>query len=471
MEITLLHKKLLLVCCLGFLISCNLEQNKEVQTWFGGEIINPQSDYVVLTKDNVVIDTIPLDRNNFFKYELTDVEPGLYSFVHREYQLVHIEPGDSIMLRVNTVEFDESLAYSGKGSEKNNFLIDMFLHNEQESKFMPNYYQKDAATFGQALDSMRSVRLKQLNEFNSKNQSSERFKAIAQASIDFDFYAKKEMYPFGHYGSNHLENMTNLPSDFYAYRNNLDYGNHDIFTYYPYYRFLTVHLDNLAYTTYMNRAKFDRNSEIHIRTKLALIDSIITHDSLKDNLMYASARRFVLNSVDSTKNNTIATTFLNNSQSGAKQNEFKKLLNTCNNMVPGNTVPNQVIVTTDNTLKDLHSIINKPTVLFFWTSSSSRHNKRIHSKAAEMKEKYPEFNFYGFCLDSNPKKWLKLVASRAYNKDTEFRFDNPEKAENELVIINPNKAIIVDASGKVVENNTNIFGSSFELELLSLLNK
>lgn len=454
-----------------FLASCVDTKTEDNSTWFGGEIINPNGDYVLLAKNSRLVDTIFLDKDNFFKYRFDSLVPGLYSFIHKEYQLVYIEPGDSIMLRVNTLDFDESLAYTGKGAAKNNYLIEMFLHNEKEQKLMPGFYQKSAEDFSTSLDSMRGLRVEVLERFKYKNETTAGFNEVAQASIDFDYYSKKELYPFAHYGSNHLENMNSLPDDFYAFRTKIDYGDEHIYTYYPYYRYISSFLDNVSYTTYMNRAKFDRTSSIHTIAKLMLIDSVITHDSLKNNLLYATTRRYLVNSNNAESSGQIINLFMDKNSSTEHHSEMKTLYSACEKMIPGNPLPNQMVVTTDNTLKDLHSLINRPTVLYFWSAGSSSHNKRIHKKAAEMKAKYPEFDFFGISVDQNHEKWLKTMKLRTYDSKTEYRFNNATEAEKALVLNSPNKAIIVDSRGNIVENNTNIFGSKFELQLLGFLNK
>lgn len=453
------------------LTGCKTDKQEQTATWFGGEIINPKDDYVLLTKNSRLVDTIYLDKNNFFKYRFDSLVPGLYSFIHKEYQLVYIEPGDSIMLRVNTLDFDESLAYSGTGAAKNNYLIDMFLHNEKEQKLMPSFYQKSPEEFSASLDSMRTIRLEVLNRFKEKYETSSGFNTVAQASIDFDYYSKKELYPFAHYGSNHLENINSLPADFYAFRNQVNYGDAHLYTYYPYYRYITSYLDNVSYTTYMNAARFDRTSPEHTKAKLQLIDSVITHDSLKNNLLYATTRRYLINSKDQESSREIYKLFLDKNSSGKQQKEMKMLQSACDKMIPGNPLPNQMVVTTDNTIKDLHSLINRPTVLFFWSAGSSSHNKRIHKKAAEMRAKYPEFDFIGISVDQNHEKWLKTMALRTFNEKTEYRFNDASTAERALVLNSPNKAIIIDARGVIIENNTNIFGSNFEVQLLGYLNR
>ncbi|MBT3872702.1 MAG: hypothetical protein HOF75_08760, partial [Flavobacteriaceae bacterium] len=113
------------------IISCkNKEDGVPLFTYVGGEIINPKEDYVIFYKDEQFLDSVKLDANNNFIYKAKNIKQGLYSFSHKEYQVFYLKPSDSLMLRVNTLTFDESLSYTGVGAERNNFLMEMFLHNE-----------------------------------------------------------------------------------------------------------------------------------------------------------------------------------------------------------------------------------------------------------------------------------------------------------------------------------------------------
>ena len=163
-------------CCLS---SCTKQQKKANGTFFGGEIVNPNinASAVVLVKNDVAIDTITLDARNRFMYEFKDFNPGLYNFflLNGEAQMVFIEEGDSIMLRVNTIDFDESLSFTGIGAEKNNFLIDLFLKKEEEDGQMKYLYQKTPQAFEKSLDSFYRVRKKMYESFTQKNEVSTAF--------------------------------------------------------------------------------------------------------------------------------------------------------------------------------------------------------------------------------------------------------------------------------------------------------
>ena len=135
-------KNLISLACLVFVLgSCSLKGDSCNATYFGGQIVNPGENFITLSKDDIVIDTIYLDKENNFLTQINIEEEGLYSFKHSlEYQYVYIQPRDSILIRLNNWDFDESLVFSGRGSEKNNFLISLYLQNEEEQISYKTYY-------------------------------------------------------------------------------------------------------------------------------------------------------------------------------------------------------------------------------------------------------------------------------------------------------------------------------------------
>ena len=108
--------------------SCvNKNNDGEFVAYFGGEIVNPNNPYVLFCKDNIVIDSLKLDSNNRFFIKFDSLAPGMYSFKHEpEYQYVYFDKNDSIMVRVNSRDFDNSVAFCGRGDLKNTFLMDLY---------------------------------------------------------------------------------------------------------------------------------------------------------------------------------------------------------------------------------------------------------------------------------------------------------------------------------------------------------
>ncbi|MCH1558318.1 MAG: hypothetical protein L7R87_04290, partial [Flavobacteriaceae bacterium] len=107
-----------------FLLFCSC-QNKQ-NTVFVGKIIKPTNDEIQLLKDEELIDKISINDDGTFKTYVNLKQDGLYNFfLQPEFQYLIINKGDSLVLRLNSLDFDESLVFTGKGSEKNNYLINL----------------------------------------------------------------------------------------------------------------------------------------------------------------------------------------------------------------------------------------------------------------------------------------------------------------------------------------------------------
>ena len=133
--------------------------NENAMTYFGGQIINPKTNYVLFLKDEKVLDTLLLDENNRFLTEMPSLKEGLYRFKHgTEFQYIYLEPADSILVRLNTWDFDQSLVFSGKGSAKNEFLINLYLQNEAEERMMYQNFDLKEKDFQAKIDSLSKER-------------------------------------------------------------------------------------------------------------------------------------------------------------------------------------------------------------------------------------------------------------------------------------------------------------------------
>lgn len=466
-----MHKVIPFILIVFTIFSCNTEKSKqETGAWIGGEIINPNSKNVILTKNEKVIDTIALDNSNRFLYYIENVEKGIYNFLHQEYQMIYLKPSDSLMLRLNTLEFDESLAFTGKGAERNNYLINMFIYNEQESQRMRPFYQLPVEEFLLKMDSMRNLRLDNLDRFTQRANPCDEFLDIAKSNINYDYYGKKEIYPYAHLGRNNIIDIQ-LPDDYYDYFSELDYNNEDLQAYYTYYRYLVRHFDFLAHKAYQNEHPYDAESLIHIINKLKIIDEHVTLDGLKNSLLKTSIRRYIVNCKNASDEKEAIDLFFSLSTDESDIEEIRNISEVSLKLMPGNQLPKLTIIGVDNRQILFSSVIKKPTVLYFWSLNSMNHLRNVHSKVDELKVKYPEFDFLALNTNADKETWKRIINRHGYDKAYEYRFSDPNKAMDLLVINSINKTLILDENGEIIDNHTNLFNATFEEELLSLLNQ
>ena len=152
-----------------FVIGCNTKAPCK-STYFGGKIINPKSDYVVLYKNIIPLDTFFLDKNNSFLGEILSLHEGLYNFKHgNEEQYIYLNPKDSLLIRLNTWKFDETLVFSGIGAERNNLLIDSFLESEKDKKVFNKYYDLSPSEFNSKIIQAEKVKLNRYDDYVSKH--------------------------------------------------------------------------------------------------------------------------------------------------------------------------------------------------------------------------------------------------------------------------------------------------------------
>src|SRR5690606_29758910 len=98
------------------------------------------------------------------------------------------------MVRINVFNFDESLVFCGKGEEKNNFLVEMYLKNQKDRNNTFSTFDLNEKEFLKKADSSYQEALKLYNERKQFILWSDDFDVIAKASVDYPYYAKKEFY-------------------------------------------------------------------------------------------------------------------------------------------------------------------------------------------------------------------------------------------------------------------------------------
>ncbi|MBJ7881440.1 thioredoxin-like domain-containing protein [Gelidibacter salicanalis] len=460
------------------LLCCKQNANEaDSSAYFGGEIINPTNDYVLLFSPNAqteTSDTLYLNENNRFFKKLDPLKSGLYTFIHGgQYQMVLLEPQDSVMLRLNTIDFDESLVFTGSGAKKNNFLVKIFLENEADQSNFMNISQLQPERFEKYIDSVRTERLNELADFSDKKELSDMFDKIAETSINYSYYSTKEMYPFAYYGYRNLRNYKELPSQFYDYRNDIDYNIGSLSNFFIYNRFLYSHFNNMAleefYANSPEDAIFNKNSVVYNLEKLKLMNDRISNDTIKNKLLKSTARDFISMCEDSTAVKEIVASYLDKSSNPEDKNYIKGLSSAINKLKPGKIIPEVELVDYNNEVHKLSTIINKPTVIYFWSSNLKIHYKNSHYKIMDFKKKYPNINFIAININDNDKKyWKKTLDEFKFSSDSEYQFKDPIAAKQTLVLNTVYKMIVIDKDMRIVDSYYNMFHSTFQNKLKEL---
>ena len=435
------------------LASCGIDGPKKSTTFFGGEIVNPSSRTVVLSKGDEVIDSTSLDRNNRFAFSLDSLQDGLYHFNHEpELQYVYLERGDSLMIRLNTLYFDESLVFSGKGEEINNFLLDVFLANEKEIRQIRKLYRLDPKAFKDKIDSLKSSRLAMFQELVRDGNLSERGQKIAKASVVYAYRTYMEEYPFKHKKYTGKQVIEKLPGDFYGYRDELTFNDLDLTYLRPYYNFMNNHVGNLSYVTCSEKCAIKNDvvrNQLHFNLhKLQLIDSLIKEKELKDNLFRYVAFDYLLYVHDKKENNeTFIKRFHELSDNNRHMLEIDALYEGIRNVQPNMLMPDVRVSDLEGNTVSLRQIAtaeDTKSVFYFWSGTNRSHFDYLKKRIRRLSDENPEYRFVGINIRTSDQVWRGLLENSGLDKNLQFRASDFENLKKSLIIDRLNKCIITD---------------------------
>ncbi|MDB4180668.1 hypothetical protein N9611_00265 [Flavobacteriaceae bacterium] len=463
-------KSIHLLFVLLFVVGCKNSDQVASAVFIGGDIINPSNNYVVLYDTQNRIDTLYLNSENRFLYHFTDFKPGIHSFVHGgKHQSILLEVSDSIMMHINTHDFDESIVYNGFGAKKNNYLINLLLKLEKEDSQTNEFYEKSPEEYYQNIETLITQNISELELFLKTNPNSELFKKIAIASIKYHYFMRKELYPYRHFGKNNLTNFKEIPSHFYDFRKEIVYNDLDLKDFYPYYNYLFPHINNLALEQLiLSKEGFnldDHKLEYTIR-KLELIDSLVTNTMIKNNLLKYTTRNFISNSISIDQSYILYQSFLEKSSNDKDKGYIKNLFKNAQGLQPGFPLPPIEVINNKNETLNINTIFDKTSVIYFWDNASRYHFENSHIKVKTLQKMYPNIDFIAININAmHTNVWKNMIYANRFKIDNEYRFSDPSYAKKRLAINYIKKIIIVDKEGVILNSTVDLFAP----EIIKLL--
>jgi len=353
--------------------------------------------------------------------------------------------------------------------------MDMYLLNEVENGKILGFGQKNAEEFDKFYSASRDKKLEKLETFKIKNETSKLFEEIAEASINYEYYAHKELYPLANYKISELDAFKSLPKDFYDYRQNTDYNNEALKDYSPYQSFLRFHFNNLALQDHFAHSKDSVYNKLDIHynlDKLELIDKKVSNEDIKNALLRSVLSQFISVSKNTDDYDDMLKSFRSKSTNKKDIDRATSLVKSYKKLKPGNKIPPVVLLDEDEKEVSLFDIVKQPTVVYFWSKKNKNHLISSHKRVKELNIKYPEFNFIAINTDSilykEQQRILKRYGLKIHN---EYRFKVPKQSKETLFVRPILKVFILNKKGLIENAKANMFNIAFEQELLGLLNQ
>jgi peroxiredoxin len=444
----------------------NKNDNGEYVAYFGGEIVNPNNPFVLFCKDNIVLDTLKLDQKNRFFIKFDSLTPGMYTFKHEpEFQYVFFDKNDSIMVRLNSRDFDNSVAFCGKGDIKNTFLINLYLKNERDKNSMFKVFDYNLKKFSKTIDSSYSETTRLYRQKKQEIKWSDEFDVFAKAAVDFQYYSKKELYPNVHKIRTGNDVYEQIPSNYYDFRSKIDYNNAGLSNYSPFVMYLSHMLNNMGSINYHNHFT---EADLALKTninKMKIADTLLKNEKLKNIMLDNIAFTYLLEDQNMVNNQAFFENYYKFSTDKSKKNEIVKIGAAMQNLKIGNALPDVALVDVAGAKINSSNFKSKETVIFFWTSRAIAHFEGVHKKILNLKKKYPNYNFIAVNLNDSQEDWLKVLKSYQIKGITELRCADFEDIKAKWAINKIHRTIILDKNGKIKNAFTNIFDTTFENNL------
>ncbi len=425
----------------------------------GGQIINPSSNIVSLYQGNWLIDSIELNENNRFFKTYDSLCYGVFKLEHLpgEQNLI-LEKGDSLWFRINTTDFNSSLVFSGRGSAKNNFLIDIYLALQKENSFLASQYSKNSFEFRHIIDSLYNEKRKIWMRFDSLNKLTYRAKVITQASYIYPYANRKERYAI----IRGRKNIIAQDSSYFDFREKLNFAEEDLAYFEPYMTYILNFLNLEA--LHEDESFFEAKNETNFNfRRLEVIDEMIKTPQLKNNLARSVAYEELINFKNFKNHNHFLQHYTAINTSKEYSDEILSLQLALRKMQAQQPLP--VLQLENSEAKHISSnqaLTGTPTVLYFWSQTQMNHYKKTQERVKMFENKFPNYRYVGICIQSYNKLVHDYQKVMEINPKDQYAFVDFEEASEKWVLTLLNKGILIDGEGKIIEGFGNFYSYSFE---------
>ena len=441
----LMYKKYLLI--FSFIIttiSCGFDDNS---TYFVGKILKKTNDKISILKDQVVLNEAVISNDGDFTMVIDSVQDGLYNFKHLpEFQYILLEKKDSLVLRLNAVDFDESLVFTGKGSSKNNYLIDIFLNNENEQSFINSKLRKKPNEFSKIIDSLIQIKMLKFDNFKKLKRSNSTSNQILYNAIKLPLYSKKEAYISNVKNKN---NLNEISQDFYEYRKDVDFNMEILSNFKPYLDYLILRINNESYT---NIKDYSRSQLKYNLDRINFVNDNISNPTIKSKILRYMAFEFLLQEDNLTEIDTFLNEFTKVSLDKNVNLQIKQLYSDISSLQIEKKIPKiELIDNINNKVVSSNLVSDKPIIYVFWSYDQNSHQISLFDRIFDFLKNNYNYNFYCININSDKKKWKETLKYIEKNKNMKhFKTTNFEVMSKKMVLNNLNKIIVTSNKGRII---------------------
>ncbi|WP_233862517.1 hypothetical protein [Tenacibaculum piscium] len=439
-------------------IGCN-ESETIKRTYFGGKIINPKVSYIILSDNYNFKDTIYLKKDNSFLASYKSFKKGLYKFQHGpEYQDVYLEPKDSLLLRLNTWDFDESLVFSGIDAERNNLLIEAFLQTEQDNKDFLSLYNLNQQEFLSEIKTVIKKKEQRIEDYkkNSKTFSND-FSEILKIALLYPIYTNLEEYAIRNFNK---KNPQKLVDSYFEYRKNTNTKKDSLIFFSPYYGFVVDKFYNDVYLEKGKTANF-------IVDLLNNIDANVGSEEIKNKLLYHTVIRHFFNEPNQQNKEQVFFTFFKLNSNIEHKKNIQRLINDLKLLKTGDKLPDFTVINASEEQQSILKIIKDKNAVILFKDYKYESNDAgwLSSRTNYLIKNNPKATFIVINLCDKKNNYTKDI-------DVKHQYTLPKKSPvYNFSSSNFPRIVLVDKKGVIKNGYTSLSSNKVNNQISNLQKK
>ena len=427
-----------------FILSCNGVDNEV--TYFGGKIIKKTNDKISLFKDENLLDESLISNDGVFFMSIDSITDGLYNFKHvPEFQYLIFETADSLVLRLNAVDFDESLVFTGKGASKNNYLIDVFLKHEDEESLLNSKLRDNPDVFKNTIDSLLTIKKLKFQKFQKLKKSNKTSNLIIEYAIKLPLYSKLETYVSGLKQNNKQDAVS---KKYYNFRDDISLNINELSNFKPYLDYIILRTNNIP------RTNFNSYSNLNLQfnlDKINFVNTTITDSLIKSKVLRYIAFEYLLKENILIDIDTFLNAFLKISINQNTNLEIQQLYSNIISLQKGKYLPKIELTDINNDINPVNNLqSDKPVIYVFWSYELNSHQISLFNRIFEFLNTNTKYKFHCININSNKMKWRESLKNIRKSKNViHFISNDFNKMSKKMILNNLNKIIVTDIKGKI----------------------
>lgn len=455
------YAPLFLLLLFTYACSKKTTEIKPKSAYFGGEVVNPKSNYLIMYKNDQVIDTLFINQKNQFGKKFDSLEPGMYLIKHgTNTKYVYFDQNDSLRLFMNTRDFENTSSFYGQGKDKNNFLLELFSQSKANRDLVWSFYNKPYAEFRKNIDSLKDNRtafyLRRKTEIGWNND----FDVYAKAVIDYDYFTQLEAYPYAHAKDSYQNTLDSLPEDYYKFRNKVNLNNEALSEFQPFTRYLAARINGIIAHRKLETI-YDESM-----LKLAIVDSLISDKKVKNSILNNVAYQYFVEDQNEIRNAHFMKSYKKLVTDARYQKEIFDVKKSIHFLSPQQELPYVSLLDRNLQPLVLQDTISEPTIVFFWSKNAMHLYNASLLRAQKLLKTHKNLTFIAVNIDGNQPLWQQALSKRtSYPKIIDAFANDFDQLCDQWFITKLNRCLLLHKDGSIKNAFLDFSDKNFEKNL------